>query len=138
MRVFAGDLEGGGHTLTIRSEGPAAPLFERLRGNVSNLSVVFEGDAAGTTFALDAAHTGAPTWLSGLSVTVKGSVVYADHDYLDYYASLLQGQNYGNWYLSYGGQPVHLGHRLRMVSVGRFGQRGIGRGAGKHRRGRPG
>lgn len=57
IRVFAGTLQGGGHTITVTGPEASAPLLEQLRGSVRGLNLVFTGDAAGTPFALDASYT---------------------------------------------------------------------------------
>ena len=111
IRVFAGTLQGGGHTITVTGPEASAPLFEQLRGSVRGLNLVFTGDVAGTPFALDASYTSPeePVSLTELSVVVQGSVLFGDHDYSQSYGSLLTPpNNYGNWYIHYGGQPVHL------------------------------
>ncbi len=113
---FGGTLDGGGHTITVQSEDPSStqplpPLFDTLQGSVSNLNVEFYGDAAGTTIAYDigCADPADELNLSDISVTVHGDIRYGDHNYLDYYASLLQPPyNYGNWYIHYGGEPKYL------------------------------
>ena len=109
VRVFAGVLNGNGHTITVSGSGNYAPLFEQLRGSVTNVNIVFEGDVTGTPFAYDVSYQdpAAPVTLSGIRLTVNGSVLYADHDYTAYYASILSS-SYGNWYIHFGAQPVHL------------------------------
>lgn len=111
IRVFAGTLQGGGHTITVTGPEASAPLFEQLRGSVRGLNLVFTGDVAGTPFALDASYSSPeePVSLTELSVVVQGNVLFGDHDYSQSYGSLLTPpNNYGNWYIHYGGQPVHL------------------------------
>lgn len=111
-RVFAGSFDGNGHTITVEggSGQGYAPLFDTLRGSVTNLHIVFKGDVLGAPFAYDAGYADPKDALvlSGISVTVQGSVRFARHDYSKYYASLLNGPNYGNWYIHYGGQPEDL------------------------------
>lgn len=110
--VFKGNLNGNGKTITVKAvDGGSAPLFDTLRGSVHDLNVVFEGDVKGTTIAYDIGYEeeDQKLQLSDLSVTVKGDVLYDDHNYLDYYGKILTGDsNYGNWYIHFGGQPVNL------------------------------
>lgn len=108
-RVFAGTLNGNNHTITI--EGDGGPLFEVLRGSVSNLNLVFTGNVSGAPFAIDAGFKDKDDsiQLENINVEVKGDVLPADHDYSKYYASILQPPyNYGNWYIHYGGEAKHL------------------------------
>ena len=113
---FRGTLDGNGYTISVRSEDPGStqplpPLFDTLRGSVRNLDVEFYGDAVGTTIAYDIGYDDPAdeVKLSGISVTVHGDIRYGDHNYQDYYASLLgPPYNYGNWYIHYGGEPKHL------------------------------
>lgn len=112
VRCFAGDLEGNGHTITVDSNGEAAaPVFEELRGSVRDLKLVVNGDVLGAPFAYDVSYReqNDGVVLENLAVEVNGDVLYADHDYSDYYASVLSPPyNYGNWYIHYGGQPEEL------------------------------
>ena len=108
-RVFAGTFDGDDHTITV--EGDGGPLFEVLRGSVSNLKLVFEGDVTGAPFAIDAgAEDNQPgITLENINVEVQGDILPADHDYSKYYGSLLAPPyNYGNWYIHYGGEAQHL------------------------------
>lgn len=112
---FKGTLDGDGHTITVKAESaPAegfAPLFDTLQGSVSNLKVVFEGNVKGTTIAYDIGYENNSDVLnlSNISVTVKGNILYGEHDYSQYYGSILQPpHNYGNWYILYGGDPKYL------------------------------
>ena len=112
---FNGVLDGGGYTITILGESGSvegyAPLFDTLRGSVRNLNVVFEGDVRGTTIAYDILdeYDEKDISLSNICVTVKGSVLPAEHDYLDHKGSLLTGSSgYENWYIHFRGQPVYL------------------------------
>ena len=58
-RTFRGILDGNGHTITVSDAGdaPSQPLFDFLQGSsgqsagVKNLTLVFEGNVAGTTVA---------------------------------------------------------------------------------------
>lgn len=111
IRIFAGSLEGNGHTVTVESNNAAGPLFEQLRGGISNLNIVFNVDVVGTPLAYDISYMNKDdaVTLNNLSVTVNGNILYGQHDYSKYYGSILQPPyNYGNWYIHYGGQPVYL------------------------------
>lgn len=84
--TFNGTLDGKEHIITVKAEDPGnsdplAPLFDTLRGSVSNLNVVFEGDVKGTTIAYDIlGENGVPANVSGLSVHVKGNILPIDLD----------------------------------------------------------
>lgn len=111
---FNGNLNGDGHTITVSSSDdaidPFAPLFDTLRGSVSNLNVVFEGDVAGAPFAYDILDESDSTdiALSKIHVTIRGNVLPAEHNYLEHKGYILNGNNYGNWYIHFGGQPAYL------------------------------
>ena len=108
-RVFAGTLNGNDHTITI--EGDGGPLFEVLRGSVSNLNLVFEGDVTGAPFAIDAGgeNKQPSIMLENINVEVQGDILPTAHDYSKYYGSLLAPPyNYGNWYIHYGGEAKYL------------------------------
>lgn len=109
-RVFAGTFNGDNHTITV--EGDGGPLFETLRGSVSNLNLVFEGDVAGAPFAIDAGvkDDKVGIMLENIDVEVQGDILPADHDYSNYYACDLKPEysTYGNWYIHFGGEAKHL------------------------------
>lgn len=108
-RIFAGDIDGNNCTITVNGDGGA--LFDTLRGSVSNLNIVFNDNAEGSTFAIDAGvkDDNINITLENISIVVKGDILPVDHDYLDYYASLLQPPyNYGNWYIHFGGEAKNL------------------------------
>lgn len=65
-RVFAGTLNGDNHTITVAGDG--GPLFETLRGSVSNLKLVFEGNVKGAPFAIDA---GASKGQDGITLKIS-------------------------------------------------------------------
>lgn len=110
-RVFAGEIDGNNHTITIKGDGTSVPLFEKLQGSMSDLTIKFENDVAGAPLAYDVSYynVGIPTKISNVDIIVDGNVVYGDHNFRDYYAAILDyPYNYGNWYIHFGCQPVHL------------------------------
>lgn len=63
-RVFAGKLDGNGHTITVidNENAISQPLFDRIEGDTSthaevkNLTIIFEGDVSGATLTGSAAY----------------------------------------------------------------------------------
>lgn len=107
-REFAGTIDGKNHTITI--EGEAGPLFDILRGSVSNLNVEFKDDVNGTPFAVDILNEdSSELLLENITVEVNGDILPAEHNFREHKASIIDGPGgYGNWYIHYGGQPVWL------------------------------
>ena len=96
------------HTITI--EGEAGPLFDTLRGSVSNLNVEFKDDVNGVPFAVDILNEDdSELLLKNITIEVGGDILPSEHDYTEHYAQVLAPPyNYGNWYINYSGQPVWL------------------------------
>ena len=107
-REFAGTIDGKNHTITI--EGEAGPLFDTLRGSVSNLNVEFKDDVNGAPFAVDILNEDdSELLLKNITIEVGGDILPSEHDYTEHYAYVLAPPyNYGNWYINYSGQPVWL------------------------------
>ena len=107
-REFAGTIDGKNHTITI--EGEAGPLFDTLRGSVSNLNVEFKDDVNGVPFAVDILNEDdSELLLKNITIEVGGDILPSEHDYTEHYAYVLAPPyNYGNWYINYSGQPVWL------------------------------
>lgn len=107
-REFAGTIDGKNHTITI--EGEAGPLFDTLRGSVSNLNVEFKGDVNGAPVAVDILNEDdSELLLKNITVEVNGDILPAGHNFREHKASIIdEPSGYGNWYNIYGGQPVWL------------------------------
>ena len=80
-RTFRGVLDGNGHTVTVTDSGtaPSQPLFDFLQGSygqyagVKNLTLVFEGDVAGTTVASCLTYSN----LENLDIRFQKDIVFA-------------------------------------------------------------
>ena len=83
-RIFAGTLDGNGHTITVQeAEGgsPSKPLFDALCGtsdsqlaSVKNLKVVFKGNVYGTTIAASFGNAE----ISNVAIEFEKDIQFAD------------------------------------------------------------
>ena len=83
-RIFAGTLDGNGHTITVQEAedgSPSKPLFDALCGTsdsqlaaVKNLKVVFKGNVYGTTIAASFGNAE----ISNVAIEFEKDIQFAD------------------------------------------------------------
>lgn len=88
-RVFAGTLDGNGHTITVKKNdnGPSASLFDDIENEtgsnavIKNLTLTFQGDVEGATLASSigtATIEDVTVNFQNVLPLVSGSIAYAD------------------------------------------------------------
>ena len=88
-RIFAGTLDGNGHTITVKKNdnGPSASLFDDIENQqgsnaiIKNLTLTFEGDVEGATLASSlgtATVENVTVNFQNVLPLVSGNIAYAD------------------------------------------------------------